>query len=146
MIRWASCAALLLLLLAGCGGGGPVTHSVSGTITYNNRPVAEAQVGFIPTDPTAQTKPARGQTDAAGRYTLTTYVTPEYKAAGAMAGKFNVTVEKGLPQNQIVTYDDIKNRKPEIPPAYADSQQTKLTAEVTAAGPNQFDFTLQDGP
>jgi hypothetical protein len=145
MIRWALCAAFLATL-AGCGGGGPVTHAVSGTITYINKPVADAQVGFVPADTTGQIKPARGQTDSAGRYTLTTYVTPEYKASGAMAGKFNVTVEKGLPQNQIVTYDDIKNQKPEIPPAYADSQKTKLKAEVTAAGPNQFDFTLQDGP
>jgi hypothetical protein len=137
---------LSLLLAAGCSGGGPVTHAVSGTITYNDKPVADAQVGFVPIDTTGQIKPARGQTDAQGRYTLSTYLGPDQNGSGAMAGNYQVTVEKGLPQNQIVTYDDLKKHKPEIPPSYKDAKTSKLKAEVTPSGPNTFNFTLQDAP
>lgn len=135
-----------LLLAAGCSGGGPVTHSVSGTITYNDKPVADAQVGFVPIDTTGKVKPARGQTDAQGRYTLSTYLGPDQNGSGAMAGSYQVTVEKGLPQNQIVSYEDLKKHKPEIPPSYKDAKTSSLKAEVTPSGPNTFHFTLQDAP
>jgi hypothetical protein len=109
--------------------------------------VAHAQVGFVPAEGSpAEQKPASGQTDAQGRYSLSTYVKPGRQSGGAMAGKYKVTVQKGFAQNQIVSYDDLKNRKPELPPRYASAKSTPLAAEVTAGGSNQIDFTLQDSP
>lgn len=137
---------VISVLIVGCGPKGPETHTVTGTITYQNQPLADAQIGFVPVDDKGGTlKPARGQTDAEGRYTLKTYVSADNDAAGAMAGSYKVTVAKGLPQNQIVDYEALKNQKPLIPPRYADSTQTPLKADVTAGGENKFDFTLEDG-
>jgi hypothetical protein len=134
---------LVLAFLSGCSHG-PVTYSVSGTITYKDQPIADAQVGFVPTDATGAIKPARGQTDAQGRYTLSTYLGPGDDARGAMAGSYKVTVQKGLAQNQIISYDDLKKHRPEIPPRYGDASQTPLTAAVTAGAANVFDCRLTD--
>lgn len=144
----ATSIALFVLMMAGtmgCSRGGPTTYSVSGRITYAEKPVAGAQVGFVPVD-SDNVKPARGETDTDGYYTVKTYLGPGDEARGAMAGKFKVTVEKSLPQKQIVSYDDLKNRKAEIPLRYADTSKTPLTADVSADGANTFDFTLEDAP
>jgi hypothetical protein len=135
---------ILSLLLLGCSRGGPATHRVSGKITYKDQPVADAQIGFVPIDTTGEVKPARGQTDASGNYTLSTYLGPGDDASGAMAGSYKVTVTKGLPQDKVVTYEEMANFKSEIPEHYADTAQTTLTAEVTAGGANNFDFTLEE--
>ena len=74
---------LVALVIAGCSGGGPTTYKVSGTITFEGQPVADAQVGFVP-DGGGEVKPARGQTDASGRYTLRTYDKPGQDSAGCI--------------------------------------------------------------
>jgi hypothetical protein len=146
MKRFAYCSSLVCLaLLVGCTGGGPPTHAVSGKITYKGNPVADAQIGFVPVDTTGEVKPARGQTDAGGNYTVNTYLGPGNDVGGAMAGSFKVTVAKGLPENQILSYEEMAKFKSEIPERYADTAKTPLTAEVTAGGANTFDFTLEDG-
>lgn len=142
--RWIGSLLALLIGVVGCGGGGPTTYSVSGNVTYQGKPVADAQVGFVPTDQSIDVKPAQGLTDSAGRYTLSTYLGPGDNAGGATAGKFKVTISKGLPQNKIVTYDELKNFKSEIPVEYSDAAKTPLSAEVTSSGGNQFDFALED--
>jgi hypothetical protein len=135
---------LTLPLLVGCGSGGPTTHSVSGRITYKDKPVADAQIGFVPSDNTSDVKPARGQTDADGRYTLSTYLGPGDEAGGAMAGTYKVTVTKSLPQDKVVTYEEMQNFKSEVPVHYSQTNTTPLTASVTAGGANAFDFVLED--
>lgn len=135
--------ACTLILAGGCSGDRPVTYAVTGTITYQGMPLADAQVGFIPLDTEGEPKPARGQTDAQGNYTLTTYLAPGDEAKGAKAGRYQVTVEKGLPQNKVITYEEMKTFKPLSPPRYASAAQTPLTAEVKA-GANRFDFTLEE--
>ncbi len=130
-------------VFTGCSGGPPTEH-VSGTITYNGAPVADAQVGFVPDGGDESVKPARGQTDASGAYTLRTYLKPGQEASGAMVGRYKVTVVKGLPQKQVIEYEDLKNKKDQLPPAYADATTTTLDADVTASGANEFNFTLED--
>ena len=130
------------ILLLGCSGGGPATHSVSGVIMFQGQPVTDAQVGFIPADGQAEVKPASGQTDSTGRYTLTTYVKPTQQVKGAMAGSYKVTVTKGIAENRIVEYDDLAQQTG-LPPSYADATQTPLSATVSVDGSNHFDFTLE---
>jgi hypothetical protein len=130
----------------GCSSSGPTTHTVTGTITYNGKPVANAQVGFVATDASAEVKSARGQTDADGKYSLSTYLGPGDDVRGAMAGSYKVTVVKGLAEDRIVSYEELAQHQPEIPPRYADTVQTPLTAEVTPDGDNTFDFALIDEP
>jgi len=143
MLRIPCIILLSCLTVAGCSGGAPPTHKVTGTISMNGQPVADAEVGFIPAAEAGELKPARGRTDSDGRYTLTTYLTPTQQVNGAMAGPYQVTVTKGIAEKRIVEYDDLEPQRTPLPPKYADATTTPLTAEVTADGNNTFDFTLK---
>jgi len=82
------------LLLSGCGGGDGVerlkVHPVQGVVTWEGKPLANAQIAFHPKNPTdIKAKVALATTDAEGKYQLTTYDTSD----GAVAGEFTVTVQ-----------------------------------------------------
>lgn len=82
---------LSMLLTAGCGPGKPPrepTFPVTGTVTFNGSPVADASVVLVPGDPSQ--KGAMGNTDASGNFELTTYE----KGDGAMSGEYRVRVFK----------------------------------------------------
>ena len=91
-------AASAFLCLAGCGeSAGPVdrerTVPVTGTVTYNGTPVADASVSLVPETPVgeaASKKGAFGKTDASGKFTLTTFEPGD----GAVPGNYKVTVRK----------------------------------------------------
>ena len=133
---------LLLAAISGCGGG-PPKQDVSGIFTYNDQPVANTQVAFIPEADQTDVKPAHGQTDANGRYTVRTYVKPGQEVKGAMVGKFKVTLTEVIAENRIVEYDELTKREESFPPQYADATTTPLTATVSADGENIFNFTLE---
>lgn len=91
-----SAAAVLCatLLLAGCGAGDGVerltVHPVQGSVTFEGKPLPNAQIAFHPKNPTDQrAKVALGTSDANGTFQLTTYDTHD----GAVAGEFTVTVQ-----------------------------------------------------
>ena len=132
------------MLCVGCSSDSPKTHSVSGRLLYQGSPVAGAQVGFLPAVNDSQVKPARGQTDADGRYTLSTYLKPGEESRGAMAGSFKVTVAESVAEKRIVGYDELANKKALLPIRYADVQTTPLTAVVVSGSDNTFDFTLKE--
>jgi hypothetical protein len=75
---FAACA-----LSAGCGSSSDVVP-VSGTLTYQGKPVTDAIVHFVP----ESGRPSLGETDASGQFTLT--YDPETK--GAKLGKHRVFV------------------------------------------------------
>lgn len=91
-VRPALSSALLgffvVVTFAGCGASNPSTYPVTGTVTYQGKPLAGANVGFSATD--ENTRGAIGVTDSQGKYTLTTFE----QGDGAMAGTFKVTVSK----------------------------------------------------
>src|SRR5205823_12586516 len=58
---------LVSFALAGCGGGGPKTALVRGTVTYKGKPVPNGTVTFIP----ASGHHATGDIRPDGSYTLT---------------------------------------------------------------------------
>jgi hypothetical protein len=80
-------AAVALVLAVGCGESRQATAPVSGTVTYKGAPVEGATVAFVST---TGAESATGMTDAAGRYTLSTFE----KGDGAMLGEFKVRVFK----------------------------------------------------
>lgn len=58
----------LMLILAGCGGGGVPRHPVSGTVTYNGKPVVYGTIFFDP-DTTKGTDGPQGSAEIRqGRY------------------------------------------------------------------------------
>ena len=157
--------ACILGLASGCSRGRqyPPTHSVSGVVTVEGQPVADAIVSFLPDN---GQNPANGSTDASGRYELTSFT----RGDGAMEGSFRVTIVKYekefegkpvvsaekpaaaeveseetgnegyVPAGMVVSQYDT-GPKNLLPKQYADQQETPLTAAVRPEE-NSIDFNL----
>lgn len=69
-----------LLAAAGCGGG-PTLYPITGAITLNNAPLADAAVIFLPTD--GSSVGGQGSSGPDGKYSLS-----------VPAGKYTVSVNK----------------------------------------------------
>jgi hypothetical protein len=107
VFRHLTAVAACTALVAGCGRRGPDVQYVEGVVTLQGRRLAGATVCFYPV---GVGLPGAGQTDAEGRYTLTT---PNGRpAAGVTVGEFTVTVEK---------YEDWRDEFPP-PPQASDAQ------------------------
>lgn len=78
---------LCLLALVGCGPSGPAFVPVSGVVTLDGVPVAGANVAFFSK---VGSRTADGQTDAQGKFTLTTQDSDP--KPGAIEGEHTVTV------------------------------------------------------
>jgi hypothetical protein len=124
-----------LLLTIGCGGPDrPVTYPATGTVLFQGEPVEGATVRFIPTDG----RPASGQTDASGRFTLSTYEPDD----GAVAGEHTVLVSKVVqldPSDQS-GYPEMRSV---LPKQYGQANQSPLKVTVDAGGENDFPLELQ---
>ena len=116
---------VLALACVGCGGGGssdaPDTVPVSGTITMDGEPLADARVVFAAANPADRLRTVSGITDSSGEYEL------EFTSSqsGAQPGKYLVSVS---------TYREDEEGgapRPETVPANYNAQTT-LTAEVSA--------------
>ena len=118
--------ACLVCCLFGCGPApGPATHAVSGTVTLDGKPLATGDVIF---DSETENMPAVMGKLKEGHY-----------AYRAMAGRHRVSIQSvgGKPR---LSPGMPPVFKPLVPPRY--NQSTTLTADVTAAGTNRFDFDL----
>jgi hypothetical protein len=86
-----SAAALAALVIAGCSGAEGDNqvdvYEVTGTVTLDGKPLADALVTF---SPKAGQPVATGQTDSSGKYTLQTYEAGD----GAAAGEYVALVYK----------------------------------------------------
>jgi hypothetical protein len=123
---------LLALLLPGCGKGGPKVVPVSGRVTMDNKPLANADVTFSPAE-SGSSKSANlessGRTDEEGRYSLKTN---QDRRDGAVIGTHKVRIsliERGT---------TIVNR---VPKEYNDN--TTLTFPVPAEGTKEANFDLK---
>jgi len=113
--------------LAGCRGEtGPGKHVVSGTVTLDGKPLSN---GYVTVYPEAANLPANAGKLQDGRYTFR-----------VVAGRHRVVIQ-AVSDKPIVT-------SPIDPPVYESivparyNEATTLTADVTPAGPNRFDFEL----
>jgi len=125
-------AIVALFAIAGCGDGRPGTVPVSGTVTYQGKPVAEAQVVFM----AEGARPASAVTDAEGRFTLSTFAPDD----GAVAGEHRVTVSRWEKANPADTslYPEMKSV---LPVKYSNPAETPLSRTVEP-GPGH-DFVLE---
>ena len=128
----------------GCGGSGdqPELGQVTGTITLDGKPLGGIAVVFQPENG----RPARGMTDAEGKYELT-YIR---QTKGAKIGPNRVEIapsEDGEAAESENTEDENKSApkrsksgKPTIPARY--NVRSELKVDVKA-GNNTFDFKLE---
>ena len=126
---------LLPLLLLGCGKSGPKVAPVSGRVTLDKKPLANADIVFSPTESGAD-KSAKlessSRTDAQGHYSLQMI---EDKRGGALVGAHKVRI------SQMERGTSLTNR---VPRAY--NENTTLTFTVTPEGTKEANFDLtKDG-
>jgi len=129
---------LLVLLPLGCGPSGPKTNPVSGKVTMDNKPLANATVTFIPAnlDPKTPALQASGRTDDQGNYSLKM---DKDNREGAPEGSYKVSIsvfDRGGP--------DRPARGQLVPEEY--NHKTTLTFTVPAEGSKDANFELSSRP
>ena len=76
------------IVLTGCSSSSrPPTYPVTGTVTWQGKPLAGAAITFVPT---GEGEAASAITDAEGKYALTTWEAGD----GARPGEYRVKVSK----------------------------------------------------
>ncbi|WP_437204024.1 carboxypeptidase-like regulatory domain-containing protein [Planctomicrobium sp. SH664] len=136
------CLTIPFLLLSCRNSTGLELVPVTGVVTYEDRPIANAQVVFLP----QQGQPAVGQTNAEGRFELMTA-----GKTGAAPGQCQVSVTafewvrpvsrgemEGLPREELA-----KLQKWPIPQKYGNAATSELVVVVTPDGPNQITLNLK---
>ena len=126
-----------IILCDGCSSGPddvPETGTVTGTVTLDGTPLAEALVIFQP----ESGRTSAGTTDSTGKYEL------DYTSTlkGAKLGKHTVSITTfKAPEGNLETKEAQKEvPKEKVPAQY--NKDTTLTAEVKA-GENTIDLDLQ---
>ena len=128
----------------GCGGRSdqPELGQVVGTITLDGKPLSGIAVVFQPDSG----RPARGTTDAEGKYELT-YIR-QTKGTKVGPNRVEIAPSEDGEAEELENVDDegepvinqSKSAKPMIPARY--NVQSELKADVKA-GKNTFDFKLK---
>ncbi|MCC9609261.1 Ig-like domain-containing protein [Blastopirellula sp. JC732] len=141
--RLAAALSVMLLSLSGCGGASdqPDLGQVSGTITFDGKPLSGIVVVFQPDSG----RPARGRTDAEGKYELTYIRNTRGTKVGhnrveiAPSEEDDAPAEAQLDADSAQAQRPFKSGKPKIPVRY--NIKSELEAEVQP-GDNTFDFAL----
>ena len=143
------------VVFVGCGDGGPSVSLVTGKITLDSKPLANATINFSPVAG-GTGKAAVGTSDAQGVYTVTD-ATSKKIGSGAVVGEYKVGVLWFKPDandtsrstgssDTSMTADRTaatKTTGPEsaLPVAYQDPQTSGLTVTVKS-GTNTLDIAL----
>jgi hypothetical protein len=132
-----------LVPVLGCAQAGPKIVPVSGVVTLNGKPLADATVTFAPVAPDGENNAAGdssiGKTNANGEYTLTT----SRGVPGAIVGKHRVRVSLFAQQQNPESDAPLPPGavKDKIPVRY-NGVEPVLKFEVKPNGPNKADFDL----
>ena len=132
----ATLLSLSFVFLSACGGGSdtPPLGTVTGVVTLDDKPLADAEVTFQP----EKGRPSLGKTDSEGNYTLV------YTASdnGALIGPHKVLITTAVEafSDESGGGNDREARPGILPPKY--NAQTTLTAQVKP-GANTIDFPLK---
>jgi len=121
---------VLLATVVGCGSLGSNFKEVTGSITLDGEPLEEAKVEFYPKAEGASS--AFAYIDARGRFELVFAGTKK----GTQPGLYAVSISK--------VEDAPEGERETLPPIY--NVRTKLSADVSADGENDFTFELKTKP
>ena len=139
-------ACLLSLPVTGCGRGeGPHPVPVSGTVTWNGKPLSSGTITFLPTGATAG-RMASGGIDERGQYELSSIEPGD----GIVPGDYMITVNvvkiikaPDLSPNAS-PLDAIGRSERVLPDKYYNAQQSGLTATIDESDSRKtIDFTLE---
>jgi hypothetical protein len=119
-----------LMPLAGCGGKYKMAP-VSGTITLDGKPLADATVSFTPQATGSEAPASTGKTDQSGKYTLS-LVSDETN--GAIIGNHRVVIAKSFESSSDIATPDER--------AKASLPDHNFSFEVKP-GQNKADFNLE---
>ncbi len=117
-----------LLLLAGCTPAGPKTYTASGEVTFDGQPVEAGEIIFRAADGASGSWEGK---IVGGRYSLET-------TSGAK--RVEITARRKVEAPAAASGEPAISFQMYIPEQY--NEQSKLTADVTPAGPNEFNFSL----
>ena len=125
----------IVLLLIGCGQQGD-RQRLEGTVTLDGAPLAEGQITFLPQSGTKG--PTAGGQIAEGYFSI-----PNEGGTftGAFLVKITATRKTGKQVMNYALNEMIDESEQFLPLRY--NRQSELTREVTASGPNQFEFALK---
>lgn len=133
-------ATLLVLNFAilGCGGGveGPATHPVSGTVTFEGKPIAKGSIGFIPVE-------IEGKPDAVGPDYGLDIVDGKYSGE-VSAGEKKVAIYASWPTGETEEGDAGSPDVPvmeSLPAKY--NTESELTATIKEGANEGLDFKLE---
>jgi hypothetical protein len=130
---WLVATGLAVVLGSGCNPEKlPSLGRVSGTVTLDGQPVAEASVMFEGANPGEP--PSLGKTDASGKYEL--YYSRNHK--GATVGEHPVYITTYQPASD----DNSQVKKETVPAKYNAKSELKSTVK---RGNNKIDFELKAG-
>jgi hypothetical protein len=122
---------LVALTAFGCSGNGGFTV-VTGTVTYDGKPLTNGYVTLIPDGPGES---ASGPIDENGHFTLTTFSPKD----GVKPGNYKVRIASYKSEAKM---DDPTSGKPAIPDKYFDVAKSGLAATIEAKSPQTIELTL----
>ena len=133
-VLYLAAIACCLLPVYGCGGGSQ-RHDIQGTVTLDGNPLPKGYITFRPQP--GSPGPTAGAEILDGEFAIAT-------EGGTFAGEFRVEITASRPSGRKVPNRFTGAAEDEItqylPNKY--NSQSGLTAEVTADGPNRFEFDL----
>jgi hypothetical protein len=128
-LLWAACVCVLAL---GCGDNSRLPMApVVGIVTFEGLPVAGAKVSFMAT---GAPRAATGETDAEGRFELTTFE----QGDGAILGSHAVTVYKPKQDVQIAGPDPNLDRDAYLAAMDAAAKQAMESQDAGSALPAKY--------
>ena len=133
---------LAAALIVGCGPAGPRIAPVSGTVTMDGKPLANAGILFQPIGSAENPNPGRGSagvTDANGRFALKI----DGEIDGAVVARHRVcisSVKKSAIDPETGSEDGAPAEREMIPPQY--NFTSKLEFDVPPEGTDKADFQL----
>lgn len=128
---------VITMISAGCtkNDAGPATVPVTGKVTLDGAPVAQAVVSLIPTADAANAVPAQATTSEGGEFEVySAFDQGRTTKAGMTPGAYVITVTKreSLPAQAQLT----RAPKNLLPKQYESAASSGLSATITADGEN----------
>lgn len=138
--------ALGTTLLVGCSDTGTAYVPVSGVVTFDGTPVADATVSFTLLEgpdgeqPSGTAPVASGMTDNSGRYSLESFTPNRERVEGAAVGTHRVSIRTEVIEEPEGDVEAKVVRQEMLPAKYHDD--TELTCVVEPSGTDSQAFDL----